>query len=134
MERHVIGKVGEMPPGSRKILTVAGRSIGVFNVNGRYYALRNQCPHQGAPLCQGRLTGTLLPSAPGEYLWGMDGEILRCPWHGWEFDVTSGESVCNPHRVRVRSYDVAIEAEEEKDPSVESYVVRIEDAFVVVYV
>jgi nitrite reductase (NADH) small subunit len=81
--RHVIGRVGEVPPGQRKIVEVEGQSIGVFNVCGTFYALKNRCPHQGAPLCLGSLKGTALPGPPGEYHWGREGEILRCPWHGW---------------------------------------------------
>ena len=55
MARHVVARVDEIPPGERKIVEVAGRSIGVFNVGGEFFALRNRCPHQGGPLCEGRL-------------------------------------------------------------------------------
>ena len=51
MGRHIIGHVSELPPGERRVVDAEGRSIGIFNVSGQYYALRNQCPHQGAPLC-----------------------------------------------------------------------------------
>src|ERR671929_2307379 len=119
MRRYIVGKVSELPPGERKIVEVQGRSIGVFNVHGTYYALRNSCPHQGAPLCLGAIKGMTMPSKPGEYVWAREGEILRCPWHGWEFDVTSGRSLWHPQRCRVRAYDVTVEVEEE--PSVETY-------------
>ena len=111
MARHVVGRVSELPPGSRKIVAVGagGRSVGVFNVNGRYYALLNRCPHQAAPLCRGAIKGTAMPSAPGEYVWAREGEILRCPWHGWEFDLTNGRSIFNPHKLRVRTYEVTVE-------------------------
>lgn len=109
MATHAVARVSELPPGHRKIVTVDGRSIGVFNVDGRFYALRNACPHQGAPLCQGSLGGTAAASRPGEYIWEREGEILVCPWHGWEFDVTTGRSIVNPHRIRVRSYQVSVE-------------------------
>ena len=108
-DRFVVCAADELPPGSRRIVTVGSRSIGVFNVGGRYHALRNVCPHQGAPLCEGPLTGTTLPAPPGTFRYGRGGEILRCPWHGWEFDVTSGRSIFNPHAVRVRAYPVAVE-------------------------
>ena len=111
-------------------MEVQGRSIGVFNVHGTYYALRNSCPHQGAPLCLGAITGMAMPSKPGEYVWTREGEILRCPWHGWEFDVTSGRSVCNPHRTRVKTYEVTVE----EDESVETYPVTLEDGLVVLHV
>ncbi len=131
--RYVICPVGEIAPGDRRIVEIAGRSIGVFNIHGRYYAIRNLCPHQGAPLCRGRLTGTALPSRPGEYHWGREGEIIRCPWHGWEFDVTTGKSLFNPHKMKVKNYEVMIEAAEGDDPSLETYDVRLERDEVVLY-
>ena len=129
MRRYIVGKVSELPPGERKIVEVQGRSIGVFNVHGTYYALRNSCPHQAAPLCLGALKGMTMPGKPGEYVWAREGEILRCPWHGWEFDVTSGRSVCNPHKTRVKTYEVTVE----KDESVETYPVTIEAGLVVLH-
>ena len=91
--------------------------------------MRNSCPHQGAPLCLGAITGMTRPSKPGEYVWAHEGEILRCPWHGWEFDVTSGRSVCNPHRTRVKTYEVTVE----EDESVETYPVTLEEGLVVLH-
>jgi nitrite reductase/ring-hydroxylating ferredoxin subunit len=132
MGRHIIGRVSELPPGERTIVEVDGRSIGVFNVHGQYYALRNRCPHQGAPLCLGAIKGMALPSKPGEYLWGREGEILRCPWHGWEFDILTGRSIFNPHRVRVRTYEVTVEPDE--DPAVETYPVTVEDGVIVLHI
>ncbi len=111
--RHVVGRVEEIPPGGRKIVTVAGRSIGIFNVNGEFFALRNRCPHQGGPLCEGLLWGMLAARAPGELEYSRAGEILTCAWHGWEFDIRTGQSWCDPERLRVRRYEVSVEAGEE---------------------
>ena len=131
---HAICRVSELPPGGRKIVDVGSRSIGVFNVHGDFYALRSLCPHQGAPLCRGTITGTARASQPGEFIWERDGQVLRCPWHGWEFDITSGRSVFNPHRLRVRTYDVTVEQSvEEEDPSVESFEVTVENGWVVLH-
>lgn len=135
MTRHVIGRVSELPPGGRAIVEVEGRSIGVFNVNGAYYALRNSCPHQAAPLCLGSIKGMTLPSKPGEYIWAREGEILRCPWHGWEFDLTTGRSIFNPHKMRVRTYEVTVERPEDDLPdAVETYPVTVEDGLVILHV
>lgn len=134
MEKHVVGFVRDLPPGKRIIVTLKGRSIGVFNVNGTYYALRNACPHQGAPLCVGSVVGMTfpsLPSHPDEYLYGREGEIVRCPWHGWEFDITNGKSIFNPHKYRVKTYEVTIEDTEE-DPNVETYPVTVDAGRIVV--
>src|SRR4028118_302562 len=127
MAKHVVGTVAEIAPGQRKIVEVNGLSIGVFNVGGTFHALRNRCAHQGAPLCRGSIKGTALPSAPGEYVWARDGEILRCPWHGWEFDLLTGRSVFNPHRMRVKAYDVTVEPAADEDESVETFEVSVED-------
>lgn len=131
MGRHAIGAVADFPAGTRRILVLEGRPIGVFNVNGTYYALKNSCPHQGAPLCVGTVTGMTLPSAPGEYLYGREGEIVRCPWHGWEFDITTGKSIFDPHKCLVKTYDVTVEAEE--SPGVETYPVTVESGTIVVH-
>ena len=131
MGRHVVARVSELPPGERKIVEIEGRSIGVFNVHGEYYALRNTCPHQGAPLCLGDVMGTAAPSRPGEYRWEREGEILRCPWHGWEFDLKTGRSIFNPHKMRVRSYEVSVDSEQ--DGSVETYPLSVEDGLVVLH-
>jgi 3-phenylpropionate/trans-cinnamate dioxygenase ferredoxin subunit len=130
MTPYIVGTVDEIPPGERKIIEVNGISIGVFNVHGEFYAIRNSCPHQGAPLCLGSVRGTTLPSLPGEYKWGREGEIIRCPWHGWEFDLQTGRSLFNPHRCRVKAYEVTVEAidpsGEEADPGVQTFPVTIE--------
>jgi len=125
VRHHVVCPVDELLPGQRKIVDVDGRSIGVFNVNGNYYALLSRCPHKAAPLCLGILTGLVVGPEPYRYEIEREGEILRCPWHGWEFDVTNGRSIFNPHRVRVKSYDVTVEPSEE-DPSVETFPVTVE--------
>jgi nitrite reductase/ring-hydroxylating ferredoxin subunit len=109
MARYVIATTTEIPSGGRKIVEVAGRSIGIFNIGGAFVALRNRCPHQGGPLCEGRLLGLVEATAPGMYSYSRPGEMLRCPWHGWEFDVRTGQSWYDPERTRVRRYPLSIE-------------------------
>ncbi len=106
--KHIVAPVDEIPPGRHKIVEIAGRSIGVFNVGGEFFALRNSCPHQGGPLCTGRVSGFVIAETPGEYQYSRQGEILRCPWHGWEFDIRTGQSWFDPAKVRVRRYDVTV--------------------------
>jgi len=132
MTGHVVATTDEIAPGQRKIVEIDGRSIGVFNVGGRFYALRNTCPHAGGRLCEGTLSGLVTSSVPGEYTYEREGEILRCPWHGWEFDILTGRSIFNPHRVRVRTYEVTVETDE--DPSVETYPVTVEDGVIVLHI
>lgn len=109
MAKHVVATTDEIPPGGRKIVEVGGRSIGVFNVDGEFFALRNRCPHEGGPLCKGYLSGLIQSQEPGEYTYERRGEILRCPWHGWEFDVKTGQSWFDPAKLRVKSYEAKIE-------------------------
>ena len=102
-----MARTGDIPPGECLIVTVKRHSVGVFNVNGEYVAVLNVCPHELAPVCRGRVSGTTLFSPPGEYRWGREGEILTCPWHGWEFDLLSGQTAPSP-KVRVRRYPTEV--------------------------
>ena len=108
-----VAAADEIPPGGRRIVEIGGRSIGVFNLGGEYVALRNRCPHQGGPLCSGILFSAVEAPAPGTggYRRSRPGEIIRCPWHGWEFDIRTGRSCFDPARVRVRSYPARLDAE-----------------------
>jgi 3-phenylpropionate/trans-cinnamate dioxygenase ferredoxin subunit len=105
--RHVVGEAASLLPGERWIIKVGGRSIGVFNVNGAYLAVRDLCPHHGAPLCRGT-TGGLATArfredrAP-EIIMEREGEVIKCPWHGWQFDLRTGQAVFGD-RVRVATY------------------------------
>src|SRR3546814_16627337 len=90
MSKHVVATVPEIPPGSRKRVMVKGRPVVVFNLDGEYFGLLDRCPHQGGSLCEGRLIGLLEANEPGDYSYTRRGEIVRCPWHGWEFDIRTG--------------------------------------------
>jgi 3-phenylpropionate/trans-cinnamate dioxygenase ferredoxin subunit len=133
MSRHVVARLRDFPPGSRRIVDAGGRSIGVFNLRGELLALRSSCPHQGAPLCLGIILGRADATRPFEVTYLEDQDVIKCPWHGWEFDIRTGRSVFNPHRVRVRSYEVTVEPEGE-DPSIETFDVTVEDGYVVLHV
>jgi 3-phenylpropionate/trans-cinnamate dioxygenase ferredoxin subunit len=108
MTRHVVCAADEIPPGGRRIVDLDGRSIGVFNVAGRFYALANRCPHRGGALCAGRVCGTVLPTGDRSFAYGRQGEILRCAWHGWEFEIATGRALADPS-VRARTFPVAVE-------------------------
>lgn len=103
-----ICKVAELPPATRKIVEVDGKSIGVFNVKGQFYALLNYCPHKGGPVCSGPITGTPLTTDKFEFIYGYEDELVRCGWHGWEFEIASGQALIDP-KMRVRTYNVTIE-------------------------
>lgn len=106
-----VAAASEVPPGERKIVDVDGKSVGLFNVGGRYVAVRNLCPHELAPVCRGRVSGTTVASEPGQFRWGREGEILSCPWHGWEFDLLTGEALCGDRRGLTR-YEVTVDGDD----------------------
>ena len=92
MKRN-LGKIEDFVDRKITIRDVDGTSVGIFRDGEEFSAMLNICPHRAAPVCQGLMGGTMLPSGPGEFVYGMEGLVLRCPWHGWEFDVRNGESV-----------------------------------------
>lgn len=133
MQRHIIAPLREFLPGARRIVEVGGRSIGVFNIRGELFALRNSCPHQGAPLCLGKIGGTNTATRPYELVYARDDEIIKCPWHGWEFEIATGRSIFNPHKVRVKTYDVTVEQPDDDDPTIETFPVTVEDGVVILH-
>jgi 3-phenylpropionate/trans-cinnamate dioxygenase ferredoxin subunit len=115
IRRVEVGSVEEIPPGARKIVVpFRGRAgIGVFNVNGSYHALRNLCPHKSGPLCTGRVSGRVVADAPptvedANLDFVNDGEIIRCPWHLWEFEIATGRCLVDA-KARVKTYPVVVE-------------------------
>lgn len=107
--RTVVDRLDEFPAGSRRVVQAGARSIAIYNQGGEFFALRNVCPHHGAPLCTHELRGTMLSDGPGDYRYAMDGEIVRCPWHGYEFTVKDGRSLVAPDAYRVKTYRVEVE-------------------------
>jgi len=130
---YEIGTVDEIPEGSCKIVNIAGKSIGVFNVNGEFFALRNTCPHQGAELCKGKIVGIhICGESIDDVKLVREGEFIRCPWHGWEFDIKTGKSLIDPKKTYVRSYEVAVKPTCDEELKVETYPARVQaDAILV---
>jgi nitrite reductase/ring-hydroxylating ferredoxin subunit len=109
-QAHRVGTVEEFPPGTHKVVEVAGRQLGVFNIEGSFYALPNVCSHSTGPLCEAkRLTGTMIagPETGFKPEWRHEGEILACPWHGLEYHVPTGQCLNYKH-IRLRRYAVEI--------------------------
>jgi len=134
-KKHVVAAASEIPPGSRKLVTADGRAIVVFNLGGEFFALSNRCPHRGGSLCEGNLTGLVLSDEPGHYNYIRRGEIIRCPWHSWEFDIRTGKSWCDPDKVKARRFGVSVEkgAKLIEGPYVaETFRVSVENDYVVV--
>lgn len=111
---HVVAQTDELQEGERIIALLNGKEIGVFNINGELHAYPNWCAHQGGPLCEGMLSGTVEGEFDRENLtteleWSREGEILSCPWHGWEFDATTGDCLVDDG-CRLRSIPVRDES------------------------
>jgi nitrite reductase/ring-hydroxylating ferredoxin subunit len=102
-----ITRLSELPPGTKKVVAGGPFGIGVFNVNGTLHALINRCPHAGAQVCRGRITGTTESPDNCKPVWIQEGEILRCPWHGWEFEIATGRALTVPDR-RLKKYPVHV--------------------------
>jgi nitrite reductase/ring-hydroxylating ferredoxin subunit len=136
--RYVVGAVNDFPPGSSTVVypDKVKSGVGVFNIDGQFYALKNTCPHMGGPLCQGRVRGTSTAAPPdGDrvgMLWVREGEIIACPWHHWEFDIKTGRTIFES-RQRVRSYPVSVEVPEVErlKAGAETVGISVEDALVV---
>jgi nitrite reductase/ring-hydroxylating ferredoxin subunit len=91
---HYVGDANSFQKnGDRILVEIKEREIAVIYANDQYHALLNYCTHQGAPVCEGSLTGTLTENEEREFSWICDDEILTCPWHAWEFDITSGKHI-----------------------------------------
>jgi nitrite reductase (NADH) small subunit len=109
MAEHIIGTVSDFPVGSSAVVKIRNVEIGVFNVNGTLYALPNVCPHQFGPLCTGGVNGTMVSNEDTDWNleWAREGEILTCPWHGIEFDITTGQALAS-RRLKVRQYTISV--------------------------
>jgi nitrite reductase/ring-hydroxylating ferredoxin subunit len=96
-ERVTVANTTEVTAGTGIVAEVNGKSLAVFNVDGTFHVIDNTCIHRGGPLGEGDL----------------EGEVVTCPWHGWEYNVKTGVSVNNPSAC-VASYPVVIEGDEVK--------------------
>ena len=135
MAKRVVARADEIAPGGRKLFDAGGRDIVIFNVKGEFYALANRCPHKNGELAKGKITGFVSCPEPGQYVYVRQGEVLRCPWHGWEFDIKTGVSWCDPRTMNARAFDVKVESGEElaKGPYVaEKFEVSVEGEYLVI--
>ena len=90
-----VAKTSEIPAGTAKVIEVGGKTLAVFNCDGVFYAIDNTCKHRGGPLGEGGLAGT----------------TVTCPWHGWEYDVTTGVCAMDDS-IKVQSFEVKVEGDD----------------------
>lgn len=104
-------KVAEVDVGRPTMVRIGKYSIGLYRTAEGFHALLNVCPHRGAPLCEGVVCGTTSLTDKREFIYHRENEIVRCSWHGWEFDIRSGASLVDP-RVKARTFEVTVEGED----------------------
>jgi len=109
MRKYVGPRVDEIPEGGRFIGDFGGRQVGILNVGGKFYAFLHRCPHLSGPLCEGTVLGLVYSPGPGDIRLDSKRKMLTCPWHGWEFDLETGQSYWNPAGLRVRQMPVEVE-------------------------
>jgi nitrite reductase/ring-hydroxylating ferredoxin subunit len=100
-------KIGQLDSfAERKVVPVevAGKRVGVLRKGGEVYVFADHCPHQGGPMCFAQVVGTMLPSEPNEFNYDLDGLIVKCPWHAYEFDVRTGQAMGGIIRSRLLIY------------------------------
>ena len=90
-----VGRIGDIPDGSSRVVKVGGKTVALFNVSGKFFAINNICPHEGGPLAKGKLKGY----------------VIGCPWHDLQFDVRSGFGT-DGGGYCVASYDVKVKEDE----------------------
>ena len=115
MARHVVAQAADVPPGAKISVDVDGTPVAIFNLGGEYFGLLDRCPHMGGLLSDGIQIGLVEAPRPGCYDYDRRGEIVRCPWHGWEFDIRTGKSRFDPARWRARSIEVDVAPPDVKD-------------------
>ncbi len=91
-----VATLSDLPPGARRHVNAGGREVAIFNVGGTIHAIGGACTHRGGSLGEGELDGT----------------VVTCPWHGAQFDVTTGQVVGPPAAESVPAYNVVVDGEE----------------------
>jgi nitrite reductase/ring-hydroxylating ferredoxin subunit len=114
-EIHV-AKIAQFPDGERRIVAHEGREIGVFHWQGQFYAYENLCVHQGGPACEGVMMHKVEDVIAPDKTWtgqkfSKDEIHFVCPWHGYEYDMKTGECISD-RRLKLRKYDVVQKGDE----------------------
>ncbi|MFD1987715.1 Rieske (2Fe-2S) protein [Mesorhizobium newzealandense] len=104
-------KVGDVAAGQPKIVTIGRMSVGIFLLDDGYAALLNICPHRAGQLCLGPVSGTTRQTDRAEFVYERAGELIRCAWHGWEFDIRSGKCLVD-EKLKARTFPVHIDGDD----------------------
>lgn len=104
----VVGRVSDFAPGEKRVITAGNRSIGVFRIRDKFYALANYCPHQGGPLCLGHLKPWVHVDDSGLPESDTETALVACPWHGWEYEISTGQSFRGSSETPAKGFGVTI--------------------------
>ena len=112
MAEIYIGPESDFAERDRKVVAQGDLEIGVFLIDGEFYAYENRCVHQGGPVCQGRILNrveeVLADDKTSQGLqWAEEDVHIVCPWHGFEFNLKTGLHPGSP-KIRLRSFEVQI--------------------------
>ena len=110
-EKHFACKTSDVPAGAAKIARIKNLTVGVFKLPDGYYAMLNVCPHKGAAVCEGPVCGTTRHTDQRDFVYERAGEIVRCAWHGWEFDIRSGEFLVD-RKIKARTFPVSVDGDD----------------------
>jgi len=97
MTEYLLGRIDDFPEGKGRAFKAGTRTVAVFRVNGKLYAIANRCVHKGASICDGDLAD--------------NGKVVRCPWHNWPFELATGQHRLDPNE-RLRTYDVKLDGDQ----------------------
>jgi nitrite reductase/ring-hydroxylating ferredoxin subunit len=95
-DAHHVGSTADFEVGDSLLVEVEGIEVALYNTPNGFYAMANYCVHQGGPLCEGPVSGSVTTDEDGTLCYDSDRQVVKCPWHGWEFDVESGEHLSRP--------------------------------------
>ena len=111
-QHYVVCRVDDLPPGGRREVAVGGEyGVMVFNVGGKFYALRNRCPHMGGPIGRGRVRPHVVSRGVGHFVFEREAEVVKCPYHNWEFDIATGCALYDPS-VSAKTYPVVVDGDD----------------------
>jgi nitrite reductase/ring-hydroxylating ferredoxin subunit len=111
MPEYSAGKITDFAEGGRKVLACGEHEVGVFLVDGQFYAWHNRCSHRAGPVCQGRIMKRVIEPVDADrqvraLAYHEDTHIV-CPWHGYEFNIKTGRNQGNP-AARLRKVDIRL--------------------------
>jgi nitrite reductase (NADH) small subunit len=103
-----VGRLGDFELNVCRIVEVAGREVGIIRTEQGVFAIANRCPHMGGGICYGTITGVMTASSPEDITYDEEQKAVRCPWHGWEFLLSSGAAVGGITNRRLRRFPLQV--------------------------